>query len=116
MAKIIKVTEFASKTTTGNSGGIGPTSHHRVAAYVTTTGASGSPSVTVKIQGSLDNVTFEDITGASETITTDTTTFISPTADVWYPYYRLAISSITTITVSEAVLLASGFAGVDGLL
>lgn len=116
MARIIKETDNTDRTGDVSGTAIGPTAHHQVGASVVTKSSSGSPSVTAKLQGSMDGVTdWTDITGATATVTTDTTTNI--VADVpqkWFPFYRWDLSAFTTITVDSITIWVSGFAAVDG--
>lgn len=113
MSRIIKFTDDTDRTGAASILTIGPTSHKQIGASVVTKDIGATPTVTAKIQGSMDGVTdWDDIAGATATITTNTTTNITPTLpNKWYKYYRLDLSAFTNITVDSASLWASGFAG-----
>lgn len=114
MARLINEQVFTSKTGTGGSLQTNNTSHDKVVASVITT-VGATPTMDIAIQGSVDGTTFEDLAGATATITTATTTILKPTLpNPWFPHYRLNISANTNVTVTSANLAVSGFPGVDG--
>jgi len=68
----------------------------KVTAYVNCAGGSA---YSVKLQGSINNVDWFDI-GTALTATGILTNFVAAYGDIWYPYYRLWITTNTGGTIN----------------